>query len=205
MPGPSRYSLHSVQLLDQSLHSAPSVSHSCSRCFYIVTEPRINISSVVSRRCDAHCKPQNMPICLVLLLHRMLCLPASALLACKQSSLWHTSLATYLWGIGTDCPCVNALMSHAAIDVLVSFSPGIDLDQIFTTDLASTPVHVAKWGFLGESWPFFRPNFVNMEQYKTDMSVDEVSMIARNFVVYDTPLSMDAAFTSMTRTCQRPQ
>lgn len=52
--------------------------------------------------------------------------------------------------------------------------PGIDLDQIFTTDLASTPVHVAKWGFLGESWPFFRPNFVNMEQYKTDMSVDEV-------------------------------
>jgi len=51
---------------------------------------------------------------------------------------------------------------------------GVDLDEVFTTDLASTPVHVAKWGFLGESWPFFRPNFVNMEQYKTDMSVDEV-------------------------------
>ena len=50
----------------------------------------------------------------------------------------------------------------------------MDLDKIFTTDLASTPVHVAKWGFLGESWPFFRPNFVNMEQYKTDMDVDEV-------------------------------
>jgi len=29
---------------------------------------------------------------------------------------------------------------------------------------------------LGESWPFFRPNFVNMEQYKTDMSVDEVTI-----------------------------
>ncbi|DBB01067.1 hypothetical protein WJX77_004280 [Trebouxia sp. C0004] len=52
--------------------------------------------------------------------------------------------------------------------------PGVDLDEVFTTDLTSTPVHVAKWGFLGESWPFFRPNFVNMEQYKTDMSVDEV-------------------------------
>ncbi len=51
---------------------------------------------------------------------------------------------------------------------------GVDLKEVFTTDLASTPVHVAKWGFLGESWPFFRPNFVNMEQYKTDMNVDEV-------------------------------
>ena len=51
---------------------------------------------------------------------------------------------------------------------------GVNLEEVFTTDLASTPVHVAKWGFLGESWPFFRPNFVNMEQYKTDMSVDEV-------------------------------
>ena len=71
-------------------------------------------------------------------------------------------------------------MSHAAFDVSVLCSPGVDLDEIFTTDLASTPVHVAKWGFLGESWPFFRPNFVNMEQYKTDMGVDEVSMIPRN-------------------------
>ena len=51
---------------------------------------------------------------------------------------------------------------------------GVDLGEVFTTDLASTPVHVAKWGFLGESWPFFRPNFVNMEQYRTDMGVDEV-------------------------------
>ena len=51
---------------------------------------------------------------------------------------------------------------------------GVDLSEVFTTDLASTPVHVAKWGFLGESWPFFRPNFVNMEQYRTDTGVDEV-------------------------------
>lgn len=48
---------------------------------------------------------------------------------------------------------------------------------MFTTDLASTPVHVAKWSFLGESWPFFRPNFVNMEQYRSDMGVDEVQIL----------------------------
>lgn len=52
---------------------------------------------------------------------------------------------------------------------------GVDLEEVFTTDMASTPVHVAKWGFLGESWPFFRPNFVNMEQYRTDLNADEVT------------------------------
>ena len=61
-----------------------------------------------------------------------------------------------------------------SLKVCVSWLSGVDIDEVFTTDMASTPVHVAKWGFLGESWPFFRPNFVNMEQYRTDMNVDEV-------------------------------
>ena len=54
---------------------------------------------------------------------------------------------------------------------------GVELDEVFTTDMASTPVHVVKWGFLGESWPFFRPNFVNMEEYRTARHVDEVSPV----------------------------
>ena len=60
---------------------------------------------------------------------------------------------------------------------ILLWSSGVDIEEVFTTDLASTPVHVAKWGFLGESWPFFRPNFVNMEQYRTDMNVDEVGKL----------------------------
>lgn len=33
---------------------------------------------------------------------------------------------------------------------------GYDPSQLFTTDRGSTPVHVVQWGFLGETWPYFR-------------------------------------------------
>lgn len=35
---------------------------------------------------------------------------------------------------------------------------------IFTTDPRATNVHVVEWSFLGETWPYFRPNFGNMEK-----------------------------------------
>ena len=44
--------------------------------------------------------------------------------------------------------------------------PSLDPAQLFTSDPASTPLHVVDWGFLGETWPYFRPNFVNMETYR---------------------------------------
>ena len=40
----------------------------------------------------------------------------------------------------------------------------IDMD-IFTRDSESTPIHVVKWNFLGETWPYFRPNFVDAKKY----------------------------------------
>ena len=33
----------------------------------------------------------------------------------------------------------------------------------FTLDPEASPLHVCRMGFCGEMWPFFRPNFVNME------------------------------------------
>ena len=48
------------------------------------------------------------------------------------------------------------------------------MDEVFTTDPKATPVHVASWGFLGDTWPYFRPNFVNMESYREEHGVDEV-------------------------------
>ncbi|GAB4816048.1 hypothetical protein N2152v2_003094 [Parachlorella kessleri] len=51
---------------------------------------------------------------------------------------------------------------------------GYSTEDLFTTDPAETPVHVAQWGFLGETWPFFRANFVNMEAYRQEHGVDEV-------------------------------
>lgn len=42
----------------------------------------------------------------------------------------------------------------------------LDLDNfdIFTTNPSATDVHVVSWNFLGETWPFFRPNFEKMEK-----------------------------------------
>eukprot|EP00850_Spirogloea_muscicola_P002495 SM000009S23624 [mRNA] locus=s9:1126881:1136155:- [translate_table: standard] len=39
---------------------------------------------------------------------------------------------------------------------------GLEDMSIFTTDPTATRVHVVGWSFLGETWPFFRPNFKNM-------------------------------------------
>jgi DNA ligase-1 len=35
---------------------------------------------------------------------------------------------------------------------------------VFTEDAAATDVHVTRWNILGETWPYFRPNFVKMKE-----------------------------------------
>ncbi|KAL5220835.1 hypothetical protein ABZP36_025548 [Zizania latifolia] len=35
---------------------------------------------------------------------------------------------------------------------------------VFTEDAAATDVHVTGWNILGETWPYFRPNFVKMKE-----------------------------------------
>ncbi len=50
----------------------------------------------------------------------------------------------------------------------------VDVDTMFTTDAASSCVHVTPWEYLGESWPYFRPNFVNMEHAQQQHGADEV-------------------------------
>ena len=48
------------------------------------------------------------------------------------------------------------------------------MDEVFTTDESATPVSVASWGFLGDTWPFFRPNFVNMDKHREERRAEEV-------------------------------
>ena len=36
-------------------------------------------------------------------------------------------------------------------------------------------MHIVIWGFLGEAFPFFKPNFTKMEEYGRDMGADEVT------------------------------
>ena len=38
-------------------------------------------------------------------------------------------------------------------------------------------MHVASWGFLGDTWPYFRPHFQNMEAYREEQGVDEVRLL----------------------------
>jgi DNA ligase 1 len=51
---------------------------------------------------------------------------------------------------------------------------GVNVDEVFTTNASETPVSVASWGFLGDTWPFFRPNFVNMDKHREERRAEEV-------------------------------
>ncbi|GFH08530.1 DNA_LIGASE_A3 domain-containing protein, partial [Haematococcus lacustris] len=44
----------------------------------------------------------------------------------------------------------------------------------FTTDPAASPIHVTGWGFLGDTWPYFRPNFTNMEAVRQQYGAQRV-------------------------------
>ncbi len=45
------------------------------------------------------------------------------------------------------------------------------LADTFTTDPRATPVHVVGWGVLGDTWPYFRPNFVAMQRTAEELGV----------------------------------
>ena len=69
--------------------------------------------------------------------------------------------------------------SPAAPESVAKLTPfvriaGINKDDIFTSNPRETPVHIVVWGFLGEAFPFFKPNFTKMEEYGKDMGADEV-------------------------------
>lgn len=50
-----------------------------------------------------------------------------------------------------------------------------ELNSCFTTDPCETPIHVLRWGVLGDTWPYFRPNYTNMEQAIEQTGAQEVN------------------------------
>jgi ATP-dependent DNA ligase I len=44
----------------------------------------------------------------------------------------------------------------------------------FTTDATATPIHVTNWGVLGETWPYFKPNFTSMEELRQQYKAERV-------------------------------
>ncbi|KAB2057471.1 hypothetical protein ES319_A11G171400v1 [Gossypium barbadense] len=46
--------------------------------------------------------------------------------------------------------------------------------EVFTEDESESDVHVVGWSVLGETWPYFRPNFVIMEEVMVERGYEKV-------------------------------
>ncbi|XP_052195716.1 DNA ligase 6 isoform X2 [Diospyros lotus] len=51
---------------------------------------------------------------------------------------------------------------------------GIGKDGTFTEDESESDVHVVGWNLLGETWPYFRPNFVKMKEIMNEKGYSKV-------------------------------
>jgi len=83
-----------------------------------------------------------------------------------------------------DLPGDLRLLDRGLKGILSFFPAGIDKDEIFTTSPRETPVHIVPWAFLGEAFPFFKPNFTKMEEYGRDMGADEVRSLSKDSWAY---------------------
>ncbi|KAM0892423.1 hypothetical protein ACQ4PT_025741 [Festuca glaucescens] len=78
-------------------------------------------------------------------------------------------IATYVVGkerilleVARRCGCVIHV-DKRKMEILTVLGFGEE-NGVFTEDAAATDVHVTAWNILGETWPYFRPNFVKMKE-----------------------------------------
>ncbi|TVU35488.1 hypothetical protein EJB05_17379 [Eragrostis curvula] len=78
-------------------------------------------------------------------------------------------IATYVIGkerilleVAHRCGCLIHV-DRRKMDILTVLGFGGD-ERVFTEDAAATDVHVIGWNLLGETWPYFRPNFAKMKE-----------------------------------------
>ncbi|KAM0826069.1 hypothetical protein ACQ4PT_069128 [Festuca glaucescens] len=78
-------------------------------------------------------------------------------------------IATYVVGkerilleVARRCGCVIHV-DKRKMEILTVLGFGGE-NGVFTEDAAATDVHVTAWNILGETWPYFRPNFVKMKE-----------------------------------------
>ncbi|KAL7190750.1 hypothetical protein ACSBR2_022933 [Camellia fascicularis] len=51
---------------------------------------------------------------------------------------------------------------------------GFGKDEVFTEEESKSDVHVVGWNVLGETWPYFRPNFVKMKEIMDEKGYSKV-------------------------------
>ena len=78
-------------------------------------------------------------------------------------------IATYVVGkerilleVARRCRCMIHVDSRK-MEILTVLGFGGE-KEVFTEDASATDVHVIGWNILGETWPYFRPNFVKMKE-----------------------------------------
>lgn len=72
--------------------------------------------------------------------------------------------------------CALHVVQIAGADALIRCQ-GLTQEQLeacFTLDPAESPIQVVSWGRLGDAWPYFRPNFTNMEEARQQAGAQEV-------------------------------
>ncbi|KAJ0971603.1 hypothetical protein J5N97_019562 [Dioscorea zingiberensis] len=58
--------------------------------------------------------------------------------------------------------------------------------EVFTEDVSATNVHVIGWNLLGETWPYFRPNFVKMKELMTERGYSKAVGFVSTGWMYET-------------------
>ena len=96
--------------------------------------------------------------------------------SCNKSTLF--LISTYVIGkekiltaVAKQCGCL-LYVTERKLSILKCLN--LEDMGIFTTDPTATNVHVVGWSFLGETWPYFRPNFGNMEKFVTESGFSRV-------------------------------
>ncbi|XP_029121739.1 DNA ligase 6 isoform X1 [Elaeis guineensis] len=99
-------------------------------------------------------------------------------------------IATYVVGkekilleISRRCDCLLHVDSRkmGILSVL-----GFGDSGVFTEDISASNIHVIGWNLLGETWPYFRPNFVKMKELMTERGYSKAVGFVSTGWMYET-------------------
>eukprot|EP00884_Botryococcus_braunii_P017307 jgi/Botrbrau1/425/Bobra.110_2s0075.1 len=79
---------------------------------------------------------------------------------------------------------------------------GVCIEDIFTSDPKETPIHVTAWNTLGDTWPFFRPNYKAMDEYRQELGYEQVVGFVPTGWAYEMKRAKFPVYRKEGRPCQ---